>query len=229
MTKDLLDHVRVAGVAIMLLVAAAGCEVGSPDEVVREVGINISGFYANGDGRLVSKNSGAPIINMNLIQNGEQLQGIDNNGRVFRGRVVSSSSSSASITLEGRTSSGVSGVIQATVDVSGNLATMRGTWIEASLYGIVYGQATVPTNQGGGGGTLTINPSGTITVLRGSSTTFTASGGSGSYSWSVGNPSLGSINGSGSSVIYLAGNVAGTQTVRVTSGGQTKSTTVVQQ
>lgn len=229
MKPDLRTQAWIGAAAALLLTTIAGCEIGSPDEVVREVGINISGFYANSNGRLVSQNSGAPIVNMNLIQNGEQLQGIDNNGRVFRGRVVAASSSSASITLEGRTSTGVSGVIQATVDVSGGLATMRGTWIEASLYGIVYGQATVPTNQGGGGGNLAINPSGSITVARNSSTTFTASGGTGSYSWSVANPSLGSINGSGSSVIYLAGNIAGTQTVRVSSGGQTRSTTVVQQ
>ncbi|MCX7819767.1 MAG: hypothetical protein N2652_11285 [Kiritimatiellae bacterium] len=229
MTPKLREQARVMLVAGALMAAIAGCEIGSPDEVVREVGINIAGFYANGNGRLVSQNSGAPIVNMNLIQNGDQLQGIDNNGRVFRGRVIASSPSSATITLEGRTSSGVSGVIQATVDVSGNLATMRGTWIEATLYGTVYGQATVPTNQGGGGGNLAISPAGTITVARNSTTTFTASGGTGSYSWSVANPSLGSINGSGSSVIYQAGNIAGTQTVRVASGGQTRSTTVVQQ
>lgn len=220
--------VAVVFSVVLLLVVAGGCEVGSPDEVVRDVGISIGGFYANSNGRLVSQNSGAPIIHMNLIQNGEQLQGIDNNGKVFRGRIVSASSSSATITLEGRTSSGISGMIQATVEVSGGLATMRGTWIEATLYGIVYGQATVPTNPPGGGN-LAISPSGTITVSRNSSTTFTASGGTGSYSWSVAIPALGSINGSGSSVIYLAGNLSGTQTVRVSSGGQTRSTTVVQQ
>ncbi len=215
----------VAGLALIW----AGCEIGSPDQTIRQVGINIAGFYANPEGRVVSRNTGAPIETLNVIQNGDQIEAVDNNGRVFRGRIGSVSGGQASLTLEGRTTAGQVGVIQATVDVSGNTATMRGTWIEATLYGTVYGQATVPTNAGGGGtGNLTISPSGVITVARGSSTQFTASGGTGSYTWSVAIPSLGSILGSGSSVVYQAGNTSGTQTVRVASGNVTRSTTVIQ-
>lgn len=215
--------------AMALAVAlAVGCEIGSPEEVIREVGILLEGFYANPNGRLVSQNTGAPIESMNLVQRGDQLEGVDNNGRVFRGRITSASASSALITLEGRTTAGTSGMIQARVNVAGTTATMQGTWIEATLYGIVYGQATVPTN-GAGGGNLTISPAGTITVARGSTTAFTASGGVGSYTWTVVNAALGAINGSGSTVNYVAGNTAGTQTVRVTSGGTTRSTVVIQQ
>ncbi len=221
--------VRRAAAIAMAMALAVGCEIGSPEDVSREVGILLAGFYANPGGRLVSQNSGAPIKTMNILQNGDRIEGVDNNGLVFRGRIGSATGSRATITLEGRTTAGHAGVLQATVDVSGSTATMRGTWIEATLYGTVYGQATVPTNGGGGGGNLVINPSGVITVARGSSTSFTASGGTGSYSWSVTVPTLGAINGSGSTVIYVAANVTGTQTVRVTSGGTTRSTTVIQQ
>ena len=219
----------VAILAAIMAGFGAGCEVGSPDEVVREAGISVGGYYTNPDGHLVSRNTGAPIRAMLLRQSGEELEGIDNNNYVFRGRISSASASSARFVLKGQTTAGVLGTIDGTIEVSGGTAIMRGTWIEPSLYGVVYGVATVPTNGGGGGGgTLTITPSGTITVARNSTTTFSASGGSGSYSWSVANPALGSISGSGSTVQYVAGNVVGTQTVSVASGGQTRSTRVIQ-
>ena len=215
-----------AGAAAMLAGLSA-CEVGSPDTAIRSVEFNVAGFYANPDGgNLVSQNTGAAIVNLNLRQTGDQLEGIDNNGKIFRGTIGDAGTSSASITLQGETTAGNPGTISGTIDSSGTTATMRGTWIENSLYGTVYGQATVPTNGGSSGGTLAISPSGNTTVARGSTATFTASGGT-TYSWSVTSTAIGTITPTtGSSVTYAAV-ASGTNTVTVTSGGSTKSTRVI--
>jgi len=216
-----------AGVSIAVLAGAGlvGCEIGSPDTVIREVGIVIAGFYANSGGNLVSENSGAPIETLNLIQNGDDLQGVDNNGKVFRGTVMTVAGTAASIQLTGRTTSGAEGTIQATIDSAGGTATMRGTWIEASLFGTVYGTATVPTN--GSGGSIAISGAGTVT--NNSATTYTASGGSGTYTWTVSSSSLGTIAGSGSTAVYAANSTDGTQTITASSGGRSGSKTVTQQ
>ncbi len=216
-----------AGVSIAVLAGAGlvGCEIGSPDTIIREVGIVIAGFYANSGGNLVSENSGAPIETLNLIQNGDDLQGVDNNGKVFRGTVMTVAGTAASIQLTGRTTSGAEGTIQATIDSAGGTATMRGTWIEASLFGTVYGTATVPTN--GSGGSIAISGAGTVT--NNSATTYTASGGSGTYTWTVSSSSLGTIAGSGSTAVYAANSTDGTQTITASSGGRSGSKTVTQQ
>ncbi len=219
-----------AGLAIAAIagIGIVGCDVGSPDTVLREIGLVIAGYYANPNGGdLVSDNSGAPISTMNLIQNGDDLQGIDNNGRVFRGKVSTATETSAAIQLTGSTTAGTEGTIQATINVSGTSATMQGTWVEASLYGNVYGTATVPTNGGGSGGSITISGSGTVS--NNSATTYTASGGSGTHTWTVGNSSLGAITGSGSTAVYAANATDGTQTITVSSGGKTGNKTVTQQ
>ncbi|MBM4153591.1 MAG: hypothetical protein FJ221_00970 [Lentisphaerae bacterium] len=224
MKKILGAGLAVAAVAGAVLV---GCEVGSPDTVIRQVGLIIAGFYANSGGNIVSANTGAAITTLNLIQDGSDLQAIDNNGRILRGSVSQASESSARIQLTGLTSAGAQGILQAVVTVSGGSATMQGTWIEPTLYGTVYGTATVPTN-GGGGGTITIT--GSSTVSNNSTTTYTASGGSGTYTWTVGNSSLGTITGSGATGLYVANNSDGQQTIRVTtSGGGSGSKAVTQQ
>lgn len=216
-----------AGLSIAALAGAGlvGCEIGSPDTVIREVGLVVAGFYANSGGNLVSENSGAPIETLNLIQNGDDLQGVDNNGKVFRGTVMAVAGTAASIQLTGRTTSGAEGTIQATIDSSGGTATMRGTWIEASLFGTVYGTASVPTN--GGGGSIAI--SGASSVTNNSATTYTASGGSGTYTWTVSSSSLGTIAGTGATAVYAANSTDGTQTITASSGGRSGSKTVTQQ
>ena len=81
----------------MTLAMSAGCDVQSGDEVLRETQINIAGFYTNPEGdRIVSQNTGAKITSMNIMQTGNQLQGIDNNGIIFRGSIGSDSGSEAS-------------------------------------------------------------------------------------------------------------------------------------
>ena len=154
---DQMKKMWSVGLAMVGIAAGGfvGCEVGSPDTAIREVGIIIAGFYANPNGNLVSQNSGQAIVSLSITQSGDQIEGVDNNGQIFRGTIGSASDTAATITLNGRTTAGASGIIQATVNTSGTTATMQGTWAEATLYGTVYGQATVPTNSSSGGETST--------------------------------------------------------------------------
>jgi acyl-coenzyme A thioesterase PaaI-like protein len=224
MKRILGSGLAVAAVAGAVLV---GCEVGSPDTVIAQVGLTIAGFYANLGGTVVSTNTGLAIQTLNLIQDGTDLQAIDNNGRVFRGSISTASDTAAQINLQGTTTAGAQGTIQASVNVAGGTATMQGTWIEPSLYGTVYGTATVPTN---GGSSSSITIAGPSVVSNNSTTTFTATGGSGTFTWSVSNSGLGAITGSGASGVYIANATDGTQTIRVTaSGGGSANKTVTQQ
>ncbi len=87
---------------------------------------------------------------MNLIQDGDRLQAIDNNGLIFRGSIGSAVSDSetggqrsATFTLNGQTTTGQEGIISGTIVVIGNQATMTGTWAEPTLFGNVRAGAEV--------------------------------------------------------------------------------------
>jgi hypothetical protein len=172
---------------------------------------------------------------------------VDNNGIIFKGTIGQATEDTASFTLEGMTTIGAEATISGSISVpvGGSEGTMRGTWIEPTLFSSVYGEATVPTNEQPTDGTdtngtdngtspgtnttgsLSIEPSGTISLQVGGVTTFTASGGTGSYSWDY-DTSLGLLSPTeGPTVSYLAV-VPGTQTVTVSSGGDSASTTIEQ-
>ena len=136
----------IMGVASLLLL---GCELDSADSVVREVGINYSGFYVGDGGNLVSQQTGAKTTSLNLRQTGDQLEAVDNNGITFRGTIGTVVDDTASFVLDGATTAGQSVTIDGTLTASGTEGTMRGTWIEPVVIGTVSGQATInpsPTN-----------------------------------------------------------------------------------
>lgn len=203
-----------------LLVCAAflfmACDIDSPEDTIRDVAIIIAGFYAHptAGSTLVADNTGNPIENMDLRQSGDQLEGIDNNGNIFKGTIGQAGDNQATITLVGMTTAGAEGTIAGTVDVSGSTATMRGTWAEPTLYSTVYGTATVPTNSSGGGtytltvdvspsgsGSVNLNPSGgqynsgtTVSLTASPASGYTFSSWSGSLSGSA-NPASLTMNG----------------------------------
>ncbi|MBP7829890.1 MAG: hypothetical protein KA248_08235 [Kiritimatiellae bacterium] len=167
----------VFGWALVLLppvfLALCGCEVGSADSVVRMVAVDFSGFYqgtgSNGTQMVSPANSGDEVTLLNLRQNGDQLEAIDNNGIVFRGTLGNLVDTTASFTLEGRTTVGRSVTISGTLSGEGTDGTMRGTWIEPNQYSTLYAEAVInpsPTNNPVGTYTLTvtINPSGAGSV-----------------------------------------------------------------
>ncbi len=139
----------VAGALVVVLLVITGCRINSSDSVQRNVDINVSGRYENTNGGpIVSRNTGASIQWLNVVQTGSRLQAVDNNGLVFRGEIGSVTGSdggnSATFTLTGLTTAGAEGVISGTMSISGNnTSTMRGTWAEPSLFGTVEGTARV--------------------------------------------------------------------------------------
>lgn len=232
--------VLAGGVAAIGL---AGCEVSSSEDtdasVVREVGVDYSGFYDANTGSdtntqfVTPANSGQRVTSFNLRQNGDQLEAIDNNNIVFRGTignvVDSDSAKQASFTLEGQTTAGQEVTVAGTLAGSGTSATMTGTWIEPNLYAYVNGDATInqiSTNKSGG---LTLSPTSGTVSTNGGSITFSVSGGSGSYSWSVSSSSLGSVSPTTGDTTVYTRSASGDNTVTVSdSYGSSKSATVSQ-
>lgn len=147
--------------ALLCLGFVAGCSIDSADEFYRDVPVSFAGYYAgNINGKLVDKNSGASITGLDLRQTGDSLEGVDNNGNIWRGTIgdvsQGDSSISASFTLEGQTSSGAEGTFAgnfstdatSSTDTNGTTTTtssgkgqMQGTYVEPTLFSTFSGVA----------------------------------------------------------------------------------------
>lgn len=207
--------------AVMLL---AGCKIESGDSVRRDVSLDVAGFYTGPNGgNLIERVSGAPVRSIDLRQSGDMIEGYDNNGRIFRGRIGSVSDSRASVTIEGTTTQGVEGVISGYINVSGSQANLTGTWFEDTLTSRVNGRAEVAEPRD----TLAISPTSATLNTNGDNQTFTASGGDGTYNWTLGNSNLGRITGSGSSVQYTR-TASGNNTITVRSNNESVTANIQQ-
>ncbi len=187
-----------------MMVCFIGCEVDSGDTGTRGVDINVWGFYRRPDGGvMVSPCSGSCMYSLNLRQNGDELEGIDDHGAVYRGTIgsVNSEAKSATFVMTGTSSAGIYVTLDGHFEVSSGVSTMFGTWIEPDLYGTIYAQSAAPSQ-----------PSNALSVVAspnslsaGNSATVTARGGSGTYvTWSLANTTYGSYSGSGSAITYTA-------------------------
>lgn len=145
-----MKNVVPALTAMLTAVAATavftGCEIDSAESTVRNVNLIVQGFYTGSSGNLVQNNTGNSIANLDLRQNGDQLEGVDNNGLIFRGTLgrVDTVEQQASFTITGSTTAGQEGSFTGVIDVDGTTATMQGTWVEPSLFSTFSGTATVP-------------------------------------------------------------------------------------
>jgi len=215
-----LGAVAAALAGASALIFATGCEIDSSESASRNVGLDVTGYYSGSlSGRLVQQNTGAPIIGIDLRQNGDRLEGYDNNGIIFKGTIGSVTGQRASFTPE------PPAVVRpsSNINISGTSGTMSGTWFEEALSSRVAGTASVSEPIAG----LSISPASATLNSNGDTQTFNASGGDGTYTWSVSNSSAGSVSGSGASVTYTR-NAAGSNTVRVSSGGDTASASISQ-
>lgn len=149
------------GAVLAMPLLYGGCEIDSADSVSSNLGINVAGVYDNNNTPIITRNSGAAITQLNVIQDGSRLQMIDNNGLVFRGNLSvadgAEGAQSASFSVSGVTTAGAEGIISGSITVDGTTATMRGTWAEPTLFGNVFATASVeatpdptpePTNNG---------------------------------------------------------------------------------
>ncbi len=213
-------HLTVAGAAALVVIAVlSACDISSSGSATRNVPIVVEGFYARNGEPIVSRTSGAPVRNLNLRQSGDQLEAIDNNGIVFRGTIGQViEGSRATFTMEGRSTTGNRATLAGNFNVEGGTSTMSGSWIEDMLVGQLFATAQVPTNvvPDTGTGQVAISPS-TASLRVGQSTTFTASGGRGAFTWTLSNPSLADIAPSGdrNATLTLTARVAGNLEVTV--------------
>lgn len=129
----------LCGAALLLFSA---CEIGSGDEVVREVSLNIAGAYRNASG-IPSRQTGQRITLISLNQSGDQLNGVDNAGGLWRGSIGRAEGETATVTLQGATSAGQEVTLAGTIIISSTTATLSGTWIEPSLTSTASATATV--------------------------------------------------------------------------------------
>ena len=167
-----------------------GCEVGSSDSAVRNIGLDFSGFYdstGTNSAFVTPANSGARVTSFNLRQSGDLLEAIDNNNIVFHGTVGDPSGSSgtgtSSFQLEGYTTAGQPVTISGTLsgaNTGGNSAsaTIDGTWIEPNLYARILGDAIINSIQSNAPGaftlTVAVSPAGAGTVTPASGSTFSS-------------------------------------------------------
>ncbi len=227
--------------ALSLAALMCGCDIESAESSQNEVGINVEGYYANGSTPLVRQNTGASIANMNLSQNGDGLEGVDNNGNIFKGTIGQvTEGTSASFNLTGMTTAGNEGTISGNFEVSGTQSKMSGTWIEDALYSTVYGIATVPSNRiddvddGDTNDTVvaTLKLSFTLTTIASNGTKeITASGGVSPYDWDVrfNYGIITSVNSDGSKIEYTASTGGVTNFVTATSDDGQSATAEIRQ
>ncbi len=140
----------VAVFAALAGVVMLGCSIDSANDVTRTVDANVAGLYRYdatvcSEGRFVTRNSGSTVSSLNVMQAGDQLEAIDNNGIIFRGTIGNVNDSSASFNLDGVTTAGNDVLITGTINISGNQGVMRGTWVEDAFFGTVCGTADGPS------------------------------------------------------------------------------------
>jgi len=149
------------------LLFQAGCEIESGDETVRTVSLDIAGSYTNNSG-IPDRQSGNRITQLTLIQNGDQLTGVDNQGGRWTGTIGRAGETQASITLDGMTSAGAQVVITGTVTVNGSDATLSGLWVEPGITANVSATGSVtpsPTATPSATSTPTVNVTATPTPV----------------------------------------------------------------
>ena len=216
----------------------AGCSTDSSDTFIRDVSVNFSGFYTGrNNGKIVAVNTGSAITSLDLRQTGDRLEAVDNNGHIWRGSLGEVQNGNSSFELNGQTTAGTEATFSGNISssdggstgsVNSASGTMQGTFIEPSRFSTFYAQATIPgTVDNGGGGTtgVTISPSSATVSANGQTQIFTATGGSGSYTWSISASSRGSLNNtSGSSVTYTR-STSGDNTITVADSTNPSATT----
>ena len=221
--------------AVLSAACLSGCEVDSTNtsSVVANSSGTVYDFSAlyrpTGDGVefLVypsSKQSGTKLTWMRIIQDGSALQGYDNAGRNWNGRISGVDDTVAHFTLDGATTAGAAVTIAGTMNYANQQSTISASWLESTGFsGNFFATGTVsapmtPSNS------VSISPS-SATISVNEARVFTASGGNGSYSWSH-SSSCGTLSGTtGSSITYHHAG-SGEDVLTVTSGGSSASANI---
>ena len=229
---------RASALALALPFAAVfitGCEVGSTDSTTAVAAdnsgtiYNFAGLYMNPDNEgtnvlelvypatTASHPSGVRITYLRLLQYGTVLEAYDSAGLTWNGSISAIQSGTATFSLQGQTTAGQHVDIAGTMVYASQQSTMDATWIEPNYYGNLYAKATVaPSATNSSTTSVTMSPSSAVTLSSGGTKSFTATGGSGSYTWELSTTSYGSLSSySGSPVTITANGATGTTSITV--------------
>jgi hypothetical protein len=125
-----------------LALLQGGCDISNGSDVIRNVSINVNGTYVN-DGGIPERQSGAKITRLSILQTGDELNIVDNEGTRWTGRINNAGDNNAAITLRGMTTTGIEVVITGSISVSGTTATLSGLWVEPGLTAAASATASV--------------------------------------------------------------------------------------
>ena len=190
---------------------------------------DFSGLYTPSDGSegLVfpaDKQSGELLTWMRITQDGSSLQAFDNAGLHWNGAIDSISGGTARFSLSGSTTVGAAVTISGLMSYSDNSSTISAAWLEhggASANFFAHATVASPATNATD---IALSPS-SATIASGGSQTFTASGGSAPYSWSISGScaTLSATNGSKVSAVWAS---SGSATITVTSGDKSASASI---
>ncbi len=232
---------RVAVVLAVSLMALActGCDMDSPDSTAavpsNNAGdrYNFSGLYVRpsqenkmGVTPLVypietgNRPSGKLITSLRLLQYGSVLEAYDSAGMTWRGSISALDGNTATFSIRGRTTAGMSTEIAGTMVYQDTTSKMNATWIEPNYYGSLFAQATVSPLVG-----VTISPSTANLTTNGQKQAFTAKGGT-DFNWSHTNHVAGELDKTKGDTVTYTRKGAGGDRLTVTTELGTKSVTI---
>ena len=224
----------------LVALAIAGCDVGSTDSTTAVLSdnsgtiYNFAGLYAhattNGLAPLVfptNRQSGVALTWLRLLQYGSVLEAYDNAGMTWSGSISALQGGTATFSLRGRTTAGISTEIAGTLVYADQNSVMDASWIEPAFAGTLYARATVApaTTNSPTTDDVSISPSSATLSPNGDSEDFSASGGTGSYSWSL-SGGIGTLSSASGSSTMVTRTNSGFGTLIVTSGTDTDSITI---
>lgn len=213
--------VLLPAAALLAALFAAACGVSSADSVSASAtdpggtSYDYSGRYVpveEAESILDGATGGYGLSHLVLFQKGTSLDGRDSKGQHWSGAISSiASGGNAQFSLSGRMQTGTAVDIVGTLSYNDGTGLMSASWIEPDNVGSVYATAAVSATTSSPTSTLAVSPS-SASLARSATRTFTASGGTSPYTWSL--SGSGTINRtSGSSTVYTAGSAAGSATL----------------
>lgn len=196
---------------------------------------NFSGLYTRTDSNGVqqvlvfptNKQTGVDLTWMRVLQYGNVLEAYDNAGQNWSGSISGLQEATASFSLQGQTTAGQAVEITGTMDYQDQRSFMNAAWIEPSFAGSILAQATVSpaATNAPGGGSVSISPGSAVITVNGSRA-FTASGGSGTYTWTQSNSARGTLSSTTGTTITYEWKSSGPDVLTVTSGGSSDSAAI---
>lgn len=171
-----------------------------------------------------SKQSGKKLTWMRITQDGTALQAFDNAGLHWSGAIDSLSGGNARFTLNGSTTAGAAVTISGLMSYADSSSTISASWLEnggSSANFFAHATVSAPSTNVTG---LAISPSSAV-LVSGGSKTFSASGGAGSYSWSI-SGSCASLSSTSGSSVTASWTSTGSATLTVTSGEKSASASI---